>query len=154
MIIIPEILHFAKDVKAKKEVNKEFIWDVLRKKWLAKLPEEFVRQCFILYLSTTCSYSLKKMQIERKVKLNERVGRFDLLIVDWSLEPFMLIECKSFDTVLAEAHFHQVVNYNLEYKAPFICLTNGTTTGIYQKNVSGGYSEVHAFPDYPKRTLN
>lgn len=149
MQYVPEILQYAPYIRTKTEDQKTRIWDVLRKKWLASQPEEFVRQCMIHYLIKHQKYPVKRMQIERSVKLNDRQGRFDLMVVDKFLNPFMIIECKSFDVSLTENHFHQIANYNMSKTAPYICITNGSVVGLYQEYTTNqGYQPILEFPVY------
>lgn len=149
MRYVPEILQHASFIRTKTEDQQTKIWDVLRKKWLVSQPEEFVRQCMIHYLTKHQNYPLKRIQIERSVKLNERLGRYDLMIVDKLLNPYMLIECKSFDVSLTENHFHQIVNYNMTKTAPYICITNGSVVGLFQSQKSmEGYIPLSDFPNY------
>ena len=103
----------------------------------------------IHYLTKHQNYPIKRIQIERSIRLNERLGRYDLMIVDKFLNPYMLIECKSFEVSLSENHFHQIANYNMTKIAPYICITNGSAVGLFKTQAtSDGYIPLEDFPQY------
>lgn len=145
---MPDILQFSEKIRTKKVDKKSFIWDVLRKKWLVLQPEELVRQCLILYMNDVCQYPLSRMQIERKLKIADHHGRYDLFILNKDLSPLLLVECKSFEHALNESHFQQIVNYNIGHNAPYIGICNGINTQIFQKLSEGGYQNLPDFPSY------
>ena len=73
--------------------GKDFIFDLLRKKWVVLTPEEWVRQNFIQYLLQVKNYSAALIAIEKEIKLGELKKRFDILVYDSKHQPWMMIEC-------------------------------------------------------------
>uniref|UniRef100_UPI003593D41E type I restriction enzyme HsdR N-terminal domain-containing protein n=1 Tax=Aquiflexum sp. TaxID=1872584 RepID=UPI003593D41E len=56
---------------------------------------------------------------------NNLQKRFDILILDRSGNPFLLIECKSTDVKLSQKTVEQVAVYNKTIKAPYMGISNG-----------------------------
>ncbi len=138
------------ELRLKTEQEQRLIWDELRRKWLVLQPEEMVRQLLVQYLIRNCGYNRNRMQIERGVKVNQRQGRFDLLVLGPQLLPFLLVECKAPTIMLTDDTLRQAARYNLNYQAPFLAVTNGHTTLICQlDHETGSFAFQDAFPDYP-----
>jgi hypothetical protein len=97
------------DFRIRHEEGKEFIFDGLRKKWLLLTPEEWVRQNFIQYLVQVMNYPSGLIAIEKEVMLGELKKRFDLLVYNNEHQPWMLIECKSLEVILAEESLQRVL---------------------------------------------
>lgn len=123
-----DLLSVVDHLSVKKESGKSLIFDPLRKKWLSLQPEEFVRQCLILWLQQQMKYPLQKMAIERGIAVNGQLRRYDLLVYDNKMQPWMLIECKAPRTKLSDRVFEQVGIYNWfdqGLKVPYLLITNG-----------------------------
>lgn len=108
--------------------GKKEVFDFIRKKWVAFQPEEMVRQALVKYLAELPGFSLARMAVERSVKGSNTRKRFDVLVYDYALQPFILVECKAPEVVLNEETFQQVSWYNHNIQAPYYVLTNGATT--------------------------
>ena len=72
--------------------GKRNVFDVLRKKFVALTPEEFVRQHVIQYLIEECNYPKNFMQSEVSLVINGLKKRADLIVFDRDFKPFMLSE--------------------------------------------------------------
>lgn len=112
------------DFKFKKDKDKFFIYDIIRKSWLFLTPEEWVRQHWIHYFVSTKGYSTSALITERKIELNGLTKRIDLLVTRKTL-PKILIECKAPQVKLTEKTFEQAARYNSIIGAEQIILTNG-----------------------------
>ncbi len=112
------------DFKFKKDKDKFFIYDILRKSWLILTPEEWVRQHWIHYLTTSRGYAKSALIPEKKIELNGLTKRIDLLVTQ-KTEPKILIECKAPQVKLSEKTFEQIARYNTIIKAEQIILSNG-----------------------------
>ena len=66
----------------KMENGKEIILDMLRKKWVALSPEEWVRQNFIQSLIHVFNYPSTLIAVEKEIILGEMKKRFDILVYD------------------------------------------------------------------------
>lgn len=147
------ILSYSDQLKIKTKDATVFVWDLVRKKWLVNQPEELVRQLFILYLTKECAYPLSRIQIEKQVKVNMQQRRFDLLVYDWEIKPFLLIECKSFDVPITQTSLDQVTLYNYNYRAPFVCITNGHQTKVFAYE-NQQYIANENIPNFPIYSSN
>ncbi|WP_431609131.1 type I restriction enzyme HsdR N-terminal domain-containing protein [Chryseobacterium sp. 'Rf worker isolate 10'] len=112
------------DFKFKKDKDKFFIYDLVRKTYLLLTPEEWVRQHWIHYYLTVKSYSTSALITEKKIVLNGLTKRIDLLVTE-KTEPVILIECKAPQIKLTEKTFEQTARYNSIIGAREIILTNG-----------------------------
>ena len=112
------------EYKLKKAEGKLWIFDVIRKKYLVLLPEEWVRQHFIHYLISR-GYPKSLIRVEGGLHFNQLQKRSDIVVFDRNGEPWMIIECKSPDIPVGEETVFQVSTYNSTLKAKFITVTNG-----------------------------
>ncbi|MBK5269743.1 MAG: type I restriction enzyme HsdR N-terminal domain-containing protein [Bacteroidia bacterium] len=121
------------DFRIKKEADKDFIFDKLRKKWLLLTPEEWVRQNFVRYLIEIKNYPASLIALEKEIQLGELKKRFDILIYNKDHKPWMMIECKGPEIKLNDAVLQQVLRYNISLPAEFIIITNGSSTYGWQR---------------------
>jgi hypothetical protein len=121
------------DFRIKKEGDKEFIFDALRKKWLVLTPEEWVRQNFIQWLTRVKNYPASLIALEKEIQLGELKKRFDILVYDKEHKPWMMIECKGAEIKLDEAVLQQILRYNISVPVEFIIITNGNLTYGWQR---------------------
>jgi hypothetical protein len=105
--------------------QKKFIFDQLRRKFVALTPEEWVRQHFIRYLVEDRNYPVGLISVERGFDLYRTKKRSDILIFSNTGKPWVLVECKAPSVVTNELWFDQAFAYNLSIKASYIMLTNG-----------------------------
>jgi hypothetical protein len=105
--------------------GKETIFDQVRRKYVRLTPEEWVRQHFVQYLVREGNYPAGLMGIEVPFRMNRLTKRVDILVHDRSGKPVMIVECKEPDTGLDEKVFDQIVTYNMQFRVPFLVLTNG-----------------------------
>lgn len=149
-----DLLSVQSQLKFKKEGNKTQIFDPLRKKWLLLQPEEFVRQCLILWLHTQADFPLRYMTVEKGIAVNGQTRRFDLLIYDKKFQPWMLVECKAPRTKLSNKTFEQVGHYNwfeANLRVPYLLITNGPDTLCCQINYeSGTWEFLEELPSWKK----
>ena len=112
----------------------EMIFDPVRKKYVKLTDEEWVRQNFIQYLIQQGKYPPGLIGVEVNFHFNKLTRRADLLIHDRRGQPVMLVECKSPDVPIDDKVFDQVVCYNMEFKVPYIIVTNGLINNICKIN--------------------
>ncbi|MCX2743715.1 type I restriction enzyme HsdR N-terminal domain-containing protein [Mangrovivirga sp. M17] len=134
------------NIKTKRESGKEFIWDIVRKKFLVLTPEEYVRQNFLRYLIHDLKYPSSLINIEGGLKVNVRQKRSDILVYLGG-QPFMLIECKAPEVKISKEVFEQATMYNKTIKAKYLMLTNGLMHLCF-KSVDGHYEPHKGFPEY------
>ena len=126
------------DFKFKKDKDKIFIYDIVRKTYLFLTPEEWVRQHWIHYYVNSKKYATSALITEKKIVLNGLTKRIDLLITEKTI-PKILIECKAPHIKLTEKTFEQTARYNSIIEAEEIILTNGLQH-ISARYENGSYS--------------
>jgi hypothetical protein len=123
--------------KLKREGEKRFVFDSIRKTWLLLTEEEWVRQNFVAYLVKQLQYPETLIALEKEILLNGLKKRFDILVYDKVHQPWMLIECKAPEVSLSEDVLQQVLRYNIIVPVNYIVITNGTATVAWEKTGEG-----------------
>jgi len=113
------------------------IYDPLRRKTVARTPEEEVRQQVVRWLHESCGVSMARMESEYGFQYNRRRYRADVLVFDRALQPLLLVECKAPGVTLDEKVVEQVLRYTRVLPVLFILVTNGTVTHVLQRRSDG-----------------
>ena len=113
------------DYKIKKEKDRLFIFDIIRKRYIALTPEEWVRQHFVSYLISYKGYPLGLIGNEISLRLNGQNRRCDTVIYDIYGSPLMIIEYKAPHITLNQEVFNQVIRYNIALKVKYLVVSNG-----------------------------
>lgn len=116
---------FKSYLKIKTEGVNKYIWDPIRKKYLVPQPEELVRQLLILYLTQKLDYPISRIQVEKSLSVLGQYKRYDIIVYDHKIEPYLLIECKSHKEPINQSVLDQAARYNITLKAPYLLVTNG-----------------------------
>jgi hypothetical protein len=111
--------------KTKSEQDINYVFDIIRKKYVVLTPEEWVRQHVVHYLVTEKKYPQSLIALERGITVNGRKKRFDILVFNKNGQPFLLVECKSPDIEINKLVFEQIAVYNSQFNASFLLVTNG-----------------------------
>ncbi len=119
------------DPRIKKEDDKEFIFDEVRRSWVLLTPEEWVRQNFLQYLIKVKKYPASLIAVEKEIKLGDLKKRFDIVVYDSATKPWMIIECKEMNVPLTRAVLEQVLRYNITLNVPYLVITNGSYCMAY-----------------------
>jgi hypothetical protein len=128
--------------------GKKYISCTIRKKELVLQPEELVRQAYIVYLIEGLSYSKMKIAVEKGVKVNGLQKRFDIMVYDKHLDPFILVECKSMFVELTQDVLEQVSQYNLSFNVPYMVVTNGKIQHVFKmNNDKTAYEKIDHLPN-------
>lgn len=138
------------DYLLKKEDDKLFIYDFLRKKYLVLTPEEWVRQHFINFLVNYKNVSKSLIKVEGGIKYNSLFKRFDLLAFSRSGRPLLLVECKSSTTNLEENAVFQLATYNFKIDSSYLAVTNGITHLYWEKGKDSDYERIKDLPDFKR----
>jgi hypothetical protein len=133
------------DFRIKKEGDKRYIFDEIRKTWLVLTEEEWVRQNIIAYLTKSLHYPSPLIALEKEIVVNGLKKRFDILVYDQDHQPWMMIECKAPDVRLNEDVLQQVLRYHISVPVQFIVITNGEATVAWEKK-DGGLSLIGTMP--------
>lgn len=120
------VLNFARPTLiARKGDKHDEILCLVRKKWVALEPEEWVRQHLIYHLSETLGYPMGLMAVEHTLILNDVTKRADLVCFNKDRKPILLAECKAPNITLSQKTLDQAARYNLVLKVPTLLLSNG-----------------------------
>tara|TARA_B100001057_G_scaffold501242_1_gene622378 strand:- start:6100 stop:6555 length:456 start_codon:yes stop_codon:yes gene_type:complete len=138
----------------KNKENKNFIFDIVRKKWFLLTKEEWVRQNCVHYLIHTKKYPISLISVEKKILINGLNKRYDIVVYSKYGEALILVECKSYDIKLSQNIFDQIARYNLKLKSKFLMITNGLSHYFYTINYElKNYSFIIDLPEYKKENL-
>ncbi len=111
--------------RIKKEGEKQYIFDSIRKKFIVLTPEEWVRQNFIQYLKKQKKYPENLMAVEKQIIVNGKQRRFDLLIYLRNGQPHLIAEFKAPNVKITQDAFDQVVRYNMALRVERVIVSNG-----------------------------
>lgn len=102
------------------------ILDVLRRKFVALTPEEWVRQNFIHYLIEKKGYAPELMGNEIAVTLNGMSRRCDTVVYGRKdAKPRMIIEYKAPGVEITQRVFNQICRYNMVMEVEWLVVSNG-----------------------------
>ena len=125
------------------------IFDVLRRKYVALTPEEWVRQHFVHFLIEHKGYPTALLANEIELRIGGKHLRADTLLYNKELRPHMLIEYKSPTIALTQKVFDQISAYNLLLHADYLIVSNGMQHICcrmdYEQNT---YHFLEKIPDY------
>lgn len=128
-------------------VQKQTIWDPLRKKEVALTPEERVRQWFIGVLAANLGVPMHMMMSEVGFRLGDKQFRADVLVYDRAVKPLMVVECKRPDVELTTEVLDQAIRYNMVLNVKYIAITNGHKTAMFC-NTGGRFELLSDVPKY------
>ena len=125
------------------------ILDILRRKYVALTPEEWVRQHFIHYLIDHKGYPAPLLANEVPLQIGEKKIRADSVLYDNQLRPRMIIEYKAPTIPLTQKVFEQISVYNLLLHVDYLIVSNGLDTYICKMDyVNQTYAFLETIPDY------
>ena len=105
--------------------GKNTIWDVIRRKYVALTPEEWVRQHFVHFLIEHKGYPTSLLANEVALTLNGTSRRCDTVLYDRTLSPRMIIEYKAPHIPITQKVFDQICRYNLVFRVDYLIVSNG-----------------------------
>ena len=108
--------------------GKRSIFDVIRRRYVALTPEEWVRQHFVHFLMTHKGYPQALMANEVQVQLNGTKKRCDTVLYRRDLTARMIVEYKAPEVEITQKVFDQITRYNMVLKVDF--LIEVTVSGI------------------------
>ena len=136
------------EFRLKKNDEKRFIFDEIRKKYIELTPEEWVRQNCIKFLIKEKKFKKHLISIEKKITLNKLIKRFDIIAHDNYGKPNLLVECKAPNIIINQKSFDQIIGYNKVIDAKYLMLTNGIIHYYCRINKIDG--KIDFLKDIPK----
>lgn len=134
------------NVRVKNAAGNVMIFDETRKKWLILTPEEWVRQHLVNFLITEKKYPAGLIALEKEITINDLTKRFDVVIFNKQMKPFVLIECKAPYVELDSLVIEQALRYNLNLQSEFVMITNGISEFILKNG-----QKLNALPGYEEQ---
>ena len=112
-------------VKIQQRNGKNFIFDPLRKKYVALTPEEWVRQHFTHFLTDHKGYPKGLLANEIQLDLNGTKKRCDTVLFNKDLSARMIVEYKAPHIAITQAVFDQITRCNMVLKVDYLIVSNG-----------------------------
>ena len=112
-------------IKIANENGHQTIFDVLRRKYVALTPEDWVRQHFVHYLIEHKGYPQALMANEIQLAIGNKKLRCDSVLYDRSLKPRMIIEYKAPTVNITQKVFDQITIYNMLLHVDYLVVSNG-----------------------------
>lgn len=130
--------------RMKEADGEKYIWDSLRRKWLVLTPEEWVRRHTIAWLVSHKGIPELRISQEYPVNVNGQHQRADIVVIDESAKPYLLVECKAPEVAIDNEVAMQAMRYNSIVGARYMLLTNGKQLFCYE-HCNGQYRAVTNF---------
>lgn len=125
------------------------IFDILRKKYIALTPEEWVRQHFVHFLVEHKGYPAALMANEIQLKVGEKSLRADSVLYSRDLKPKMIIEYKAPHIPITQKVFDQISIYNMLLHVDYLVVSNGLQHYICKMDYNDKkYLFLEDIPDY------
>ncbi|MDH6533482.1 hypothetical protein D0T51_00600 [Parabacteroides sp. 52] len=135
--------------KVTEKKGKKYILDLVRNKYVALTPEEWVRQHFVNYLMTEKGFPKELLANEVAIKLHNTNKRCDTIAYDRFLTPLVIIEYKAPDIEITDKVFDQIVRYNMVLQVKYLIVSNGFNHFCCQIDyLTQSYSFLQYIPDY------
>ena len=133
----------------KNSEGKISIFDEIRRKFIILTPEEWVRQHVVQYLLQEKKYPKSYINVEKIIKLNGLIKRYDVVVFQPNGKLFLLVECKSADIVINQTTFDQIARYNMALESEYLMVTNGLNHYFCQMDYqSEKYNFLKELPDF------
>ena len=125
------------------------ILDILRRKYVALTPEEWVRQHFVHYLTEHKGYPPTLLANEVELRIGGKRLRCDTVLYTSSLRPRMIIEYKAPSVAITQRVFEQISAYNLMLQADYLTVSNGLSHYCFRMDKeSKKFLLLKEIPDY------
>lgn len=136
----------------KNSENKVLIFDEIRKKFVVLTPEEWVRQHVIQFLLVEKKYSKSYINVEKSIKINGLIKRYDIVVFQPNGKLFLLVECKAPEVSISQNTFDQIARYNMILDANYLMVTNGLNHYFCQMDFEKEqYQFLRELPDFTKQ---
>lgn len=136
--------------RIKKQIEKLFIFDSQRKRYVSLTPEEWVRQHFIRFLIEEKGFPAAYLAVEKQLVMNGMKKRCDAILYNEHALPILIIELKAPNVTISQATFDQVAVYNAKLKVDYFMISNGIEHYCCRVNTeSAKYEFFPEIPNYP-----
>ncbi len=136
-------------IRFKNRENKDFVFDIIRKKWFLLTPEEWVRQHCIHFLIFNKNYPKSLINVEKKILVNKTPKRYDIVVYSKYGDAIILVECKASNINISQNVFDQIAKYNLSLKSKYLMVSNGMSHYFCEVNYeSNNYYFLADIPNF------
>lgn len=136
------------DLTIREQGSHREVLDIVRQRYVALTPEEWIRQNLIHHLHFALGYPLELMQVEAAITLNGLTKRCDIVIYNAHTRPIMIVETKKSEVTISQKVVDQACRYNLTLQVPYLLLSNGRQTLCLQ--VSSAEPHLRQLPSIPQ----
>lgn len=137
------------EIKLRGSKECPLIFDILRKKYIAITPEEWVRQHFVHFLVEHKGYPASLLANEIQLAVGDKVLRADSVLYSRELKPRMIIEYKAPHIPITQKVFDQISIYNMLLHVDYLVVSNGMQHYICRMDYDGKkYIFLEDIPDY------
>jgi hypothetical protein len=105
--------------------GKAQIFDILRQRFVALTPEEWVRQHFVHYLIEGKHFPQALLANEVGLELNGTKKRCDTVLYRRDLTAQVIVEYKAPTIAITQKVFDQIARYNIVLKVDYLIVSNG-----------------------------
>ncbi len=128
---------------------KPTVFDILRRRYVALTPEEWVRQNFIHYLINHKKYPQELLANEVPLQVGDKSLRADSVLYDRQLHPRMIIEYKAPTITITQKTFDQITVYNMLLHVDYLIISNGLNHYCCKMDYEGKkYLFLEEIPEY------
>lgn len=137
------------DIRIRNVSGRRMILDILRRKYVALTPEEWVRQHFVHFLIEHKNYPATLLANEVQLTIGSKQLRADSVLYGRDLHPRMIIEYKAPTVNITQKVFDQITIYNMLLKVDYLIVSNGISHYICKMDYANQkYSFLRDIPDY------
>jgi hypothetical protein len=134
-----------KDIlKTKREGEKTYVFDPIRKKYVVLTAEEWVRQQLLVHLITVKKYPSTLLSVEKQLLVGTRKRRYDIVVYKFD-KPWLIIECKRDTEILNDNVLQQILSYNSALSVSFLVVCNGNELFCYDTKQQSWHTQL---PNY------
>ncbi len=112
--------------KTEEREGRTWVFDPLRRRFVALTPEEEVRQKMLYLLVEHLKVPAGLIAVEYSLKVNGLDKRADAVVFGAEGQPMMVLECKAPSVNLSAAVLEQALRYHSALKPQYLLLSNGT----------------------------
>ena len=142
------------DARITQRNGKNVIFDVIRRRYVALTPEEWVRQHFTHFLLKEKGYPQGLLANEVQINLNGTRKRCDTVLYNRDLTARMIVEYKAPTVEITQAVFDQITRYNMVLKVDYLIVSNGLQHYCCKIDYNSGAIDFHKeIPSYAEIVL-
>ena len=133
--------------KTEQREGRTYVFDPLRRRYVALTPEEEVRQKVLYLLVEHLHVPAGLVAVEYSVKVNGLDKRCDAVVFANEGHPLMIVECKAPTVKITSKTLDQAVRYHSALQPQYLLLSNGTDCHCLKVD-NGTLQPMDHLPDY------